>query len=180
MYLSGTIIRGTLIQGLNRPQKRKTQLSNWVHSANHLVRLYSHDEPRQAVFGSKGKKDYSTAILERKKPPMMTTPSSLYTRIPWSICSSPTAPGSSPGSHEAQYALRSRPSSTVRPIRGSLEPVERSSPRSRPPRRGLQWCTASPPRSRVADLPSESRPTPPRSRPPSTDGASNPSAHPPN
>ena len=50
MYLSGIIIRGTLIQGLNRPQKCKTQLSNWAHSANHIVRLYSHDEPRQAVF----------------------------------------------------------------------------------------------------------------------------------
>ena len=48
--MSGTIIRGTLIKGLNRPQKRKTQLSNRAHSANHLVRLYSHTEPRLIAF----------------------------------------------------------------------------------------------------------------------------------
>ena len=50
MYLSGTIIRGTLIQGLNRPKKRKTQLSNRAHIAGHRVRLYSHTEPRLTVF----------------------------------------------------------------------------------------------------------------------------------
>ena len=56
--MSGTIIRGTLIQGPNRPKKRKTRLSNRAHSACHLVRLYSHDEPRRTVFlrseGEKG------------------------------------------------------------------------------------------------------------------------------
>ena len=70
----------------------------------------------------KGKKDYSKAILERKKvpkPPMMTTPSSLYTRIPWNSSSSPTAPESSPGPKEAQSVLGPRPSTAVRPIRGS-------------------------------------------------------------
>ena len=65
-----------------------------------------------------------------------------------------------------QSTLGSRPSFTVWPIRDPLEPVEQSPPRSRPPRRGLQRCAASPPRSRVADLPSESRPTPPRPSPP--------------
>ena len=48
--VSGTIIRGTLIQGLNHPQKRKTQLSNRAHSAYCLVRLYSHTGPRLTVF----------------------------------------------------------------------------------------------------------------------------------
>ena len=50
MRLSGTIIRGTLIQGLNRHHKRKTQLGNRAHSANRLAVLCSHGEPRQAVF----------------------------------------------------------------------------------------------------------------------------------
>jgi hypothetical protein len=48
--VSGTIIRGTLIQGLNRPQKCKTQLSNRAHSAYRLVRLYSHTGLRLPFF----------------------------------------------------------------------------------------------------------------------------------
>ena len=48
--VSGTIIRGTLIQGLNRPWKCKTQLGHQAHSAYHLVRLYNHTEPRPTVF----------------------------------------------------------------------------------------------------------------------------------
>ena len=48
--MSGATIKGTLTQGQNRPQKRKTQLGNRAHSANCLIIVYSHDEPRRAVF----------------------------------------------------------------------------------------------------------------------------------
>jgi len=46
---------------------------------------------------------------------------------------------------------------SVRPIRTPLEPARRSPPRSRAPRRGPRPRTASPPRLRVASLPSRER-----------------------
>ena len=123
--MSGTIIRGTLIQGLNRPQKRKTQLSNRAHSSYHLVGLYSHTEPRLTVFlrsegeglldGDPGEEeatndDNSVVALHPDTMELLqlfhSTPDPL--QVP----------------KEAQYILGSCPSFTVRPIRGPLEPVE--------------------------------------------------------
>jgi len=133
----------------------------------------------------KGKKDYSTAILERKKPPTTTTQSSLCTRISWSSSSSPTAPRSSPSPKEARSVHGPRPSSAVRPIRGRTRTrgTISASLEATPPRPPA--TRSSPPRLRVGGLPSSRAlrgasargETPPRSRPPSAVGTSNPSAH---
>ena len=97
---------------------------------------------------------------------MMTTPSSLYTRIQWSIHSPPTIPKSSPGSQEAQHMIGSRPSSMVRPIRGPprTHGAISASLEASPPRPSTAHHISASLESR--DLPSESRQSPPRSRPP--------------
>ena len=122
------------------------------------------NQGQQSSSNPKGKKDYSTTILERKKPPMMTTPSSLctgYHGVPLTLLQHPDP---------SQVPERPYPHSAYGPVlrygpsEAPLEPAEQSPLRSRPPRRGPRQCTTSLPRSRVTDLPSEGRPSLPRSR----------------
>jgi hypothetical protein len=121
----------------------------------------------------KGKKDYSTAILERKKSPN-------WLEVNEATNDDNSAVALHPDTMELfqlSHSIRILPRLPNKPNPYS---VHGPAPRCGPSEAPLEPAEQSPPRSRVGALPSENRPTPPRSRPPSTDGISNSSAHPPN
>jgi len=69
----------------------------------------------------------------------------------------PNSPNNTKSPLQDPKRSNSQPSSAVRPVRTPLRPAEQSLPRSRPPHRDPRHRSASPPHSRVADLPSGER-----------------------
>ena len=106
----------------------------------------------------KGKKDYTTAILERKKSPNRLEVNEATNDDNSVVALHPDTMKLFQLSHSIRILPRL-------PKKPNPYSVHGPAPRCGPSEAPLEPAEQSPPRSRVGALPSENRPTPPRLRP---------------